>query len=135
MFADLPPDALVRLMSRTAVGAGIAGLFGAIVALLLGYPLAVLGVIIGIGAGLLGLRDLSRQVTRTDTNVEPSIKEVRRQMGGRTVLRLALVTALALGSALIWPSLGVGIVSGLVLYQFVFVVGAVRLAASQGGIK
>ena len=135
MFADLPPDALLRVVSRTAVGSGIAGAIGAIVALLLGYPLAIVGIAIGIAMGLLGLRDLTRQVTRTDGDVEPSMKEARRQMGSRTLLRLLLVTGISMGALFVSPSLGIGIMSGLVLYQFTFVVGALRLVASQGGIK
>ncbi len=133
MLENLPTNTLPRLLRRTTVSALAAGLVGFVVALFLSQPLAALGVAIGVGLAVLNLRFLDRQAARVELRGEQSSKAVRRQLGGKTTGRLAVVTVLVL--AVLWLSapLGIGIVAGLVIYQIVFVVNVMRVVASQGG--
>ncbi|MHB8335007.1 MAG: hypothetical protein ACYDEH_08985 [Acidimicrobiales bacterium] len=120
-------------MRRTTVSALAAGLVGFVVALVIAPPLAALGVAIGVGLAVVNLRFLDRQAARVELRGEQSSKAVRRQLGGKTTGRLAVVTVVVL--ALVWLNapLGIGIVSGLVIYQIVFVINVMRVVASQGG--
>jgi hypothetical protein len=56
-------------------------------------------------------------------------------LGGKTIGRLAVMTAVVL--LLVWldAPLGIGIVAGLVLYQIVFVANVLRVVSNQGGIE
>ncbi len=133
VLENLPTNTLPRLLRRTTVSALAAGLVGFVVALFLSQPLAALGVAVGVGLAVLNLRFLDRQAARVELRGEQSSKAVRRQLGGKTTGRLAVVTVLVLGVLWLSAPLGIGIVSGLVIYQIVFVVNVMRVVASQGG--
>jgi hypothetical protein len=84
---------------------------------------------------ILNLRFLDKQAARVELRGEQSTKAVRRQLGGKTTGRLAIMTVIVLGLVFLNAPLGIGIVAGLVLYQIVFVVNVLRVVASQGGIS
>jgi hypothetical protein len=122
------------LLRRTTLSAIIVGLVGFIVALLVAPPLSALGVVIGVGLAILNLRYLDRQAARVELQGEQSAKAVRRQLGGKTTGRLAMLTLVVLVVVWLNAPLGIGIVSGLVLYQIVFVANVLRVVANQGGM-
>ncbi len=134
MLENLPANTLPRLLRRTTLSAIAVGLVGFVVALLIAPPLAALGVVIGVGLAVLNLRFVDSQAAKVELRGEQSTKAVRRQLGGKTTARLAVVTVLVL--AVVWLNgpLGIGIVTGLVLYQIVFVVNVLRVVANQGGL-
>jgi len=74
------------------------------------------------------------RTVKVELRGEQSTKAVRRQMGGKTTARLLLMTAVVLVAVFLNAPLGIGIVSGLVLYQLVFVVNVLRVVTGQGGI-
>ena len=133
MLENLPTSTLARLLRRTTVSAVLVGAGATIVALAVAPPLAAVGVVLGVLLALANLRLLDRQPARVEVSGEQRRRAVRRQIGGRTAGRLAVVTLIVL--ALLWLSvpLGLGIVSGLVLYQVVFVLNVLRVVARQGG--
>lgn len=136
MLENLPASTLPRLLRRTAISALVVGVVAFIVAVFVATALAALGVALGVALAVVNLRLLDRQAARVEVGGEAkSTKAVRRQLGGRTTLRLVAITLLAL--LLIWldAPLGVGIVVGLVLYQIVFVVNVLRVVANQGGVE
>ena len=133
MLENLPANTLPRLLRRTTVSAIIAGFVGFVVALFVAPPLAALGLVTGVGLAILNLRFLDRQAAKVELRGEQSSKAVRRQLGGQTSGRLAVVTIVILGVVWLNPPLGIGIVSGLVLYQIVFVANVLRVVAGQGG--
>jgi fatty acid desaturase len=135
VLENLPPDTLPRLLRRTTLSAIVVGLVGFLVAIFVAPALAALGVVLGVGLAIVNLRFLDRQASRVELRGEQSTKAVRRQLGGRTTARLAVVTVVIL--ALVWldAPLGIGIVAGLVLYQIVFVMNVMRVVASQGGLQ
>ncbi len=134
MLDNLPPNTLPRLLRRTTLSALVVGSLGFIVALLIAPPLSALGLVLGVGLALLNLRYLDRQAARVELRGEQSSKAVRRQLGGKTTGRLAIMTVVVLAVVWLNAPLGIGIVSGLVLYQIVFVVNVMRVVANQGGM-
>lgn len=133
MLENLSPTTLPRLLRRTTLSAIVVGFLGFIVALLIAPPLSALGVVLGVGLAILNLRYLDRQAARVELKGEQNAKAVRRQLGGKTTGRLAIMTVIVLAVVWLNAPLGIGIVSGLVLYQIVFVINVMRVVADQGG--
>ncbi len=134
MLENLPTDTLPRLLRRTTLSAIIVGVIGVVVALLVAPPLAALGVILGVGMAILNLRFLDGQAVKVELRGEQSTKTVRRQLGRKTTTRLLIMTIVVLAAVFLNAPLGIGIVSGLVLYQLVFVANVLRVVTGQGGI-
>jgi hypothetical protein len=132
---NLPADTMPRLLGRTTTSALILGAVAFLMAVLLGSPLGAVGVAVGMGLSILNLRFMFRQIINADATQERTTKEVRRQLGGRTLARLGVLTVIAIGALIISTPLGVGIVVGLVLYQVVFVANVLRVMLAQGGIN
>lgn len=135
MLENLPTTTLARLLRRTVISALIAGALGFGVALALGFDVGALGLVVGVGLAILNLRYLDRQSARVELRGEQTSKAVRRQLGGKTTGRLALITLVVLVVVFLDAPLGIGIVAGLVLYQIVFVVNVIRVVANQGGLS
>jgi hypothetical protein len=134
VLENLPTDTLPRLLRRTTLSAIIVGVVGFAVAIVVAPPLAALGVVIGVGMAIMNLRFLDGQTAKVEMRGEQSTKAVRRQLGGRTTARLGVMTVVVIAAVLLNAPLGIGIVSGLVLYQLVFVVNVMRVVTGQGGI-
>jgi hypothetical protein len=134
VLENLPANTLPRLLRRTTLSAIAVGVVGFLVAIFVAPPLAALGVALGVGLAILNLRFLDAQAAHVELRGEQSTKAVRRQIGGKTTLRLAGVTVLVIGAVFLNAPLGIGIVSGLVLYQIVFVMNVLRVMANQGGM-
>ena len=134
MLENLPTDTLPRLLRRTTLSAIIVGVVGFAVAIFVAPPLAALGVVIGVGMAIMNLRFLDGQTAKVEMRGEQSTKAVRRQLGGRTTARLAVMTLVVIAAVFLNAPLGIGIVSGLVLYQLVFVANVMRVVTGQGGI-
>ena len=134
MLENLPTDTLPRLLRRTTLSAIIVGVLGFAVALFVAPPLAALGVVIGVAMAIANLRFLDGQTAKVEMRGEQSTKAIRRQLGGRTTARLVVMTVVVLAAVFLNAPLGIGIVSGLVLYQLVFVANVMRVVTGQGGI-
>jgi hypothetical protein len=135
VLENLPANTLPRLLRRTSLSAILVGFVAFVVAMLIAPPLAALGVALGVGLAIVNLRFLDRQAATVELRGEQSTKAVRRQLGGKTTGRLLVVTVVALGFVWLNAPLGIGIVSGLVLYQIVFVLNVLRVVANQGGME
>ena len=135
MLDNLPTTTLPRLLRRTILSAILVGSVGFLVALVIAPPLGALGEVLGVGLAIVNLRYLDRQAARVELQGEKSSRAVRRQLGGKTTGRLALMTVVVLGAVWLNAPLGIGIVAGLVLYQIVFVINVLRVVANQGGIE
>jgi hypothetical protein len=134
VLENLPTNTLPRLLRRTTFSALAVGLVGFVVAIFIAPPLAALGVALGVAGAILNLRFLDRQAANVELRGEQSTKAVRRQLGGKTTARLVVVTIVVLGFVWLNAPFGIGIVSGLVLYQIVFVANVLRVVANQGGL-
>jgi hypothetical protein len=134
VLENLPTNTLPRLLRRTTLSALAVGLVGFVVAIFVAPPLGALGVALGVALAIVNLRFLDRQASRVELQGEQTSKAVRRQLGGKTLGRIVVMTAIALLFLWLNAPLGIGIVAGLVLYQIVFVANVLRVMASQGGI-
>jgi hypothetical protein len=134
VLENLPTDTLPRLLRRTTLSTVIVGTLGFLVAAIFAPPLAALGVLIGVGMAIMNLRFLNGQAAKVELRGEQSTKAVRRQLGGRTTARLGVMTVVVVVAVLLNGPFGIGIVSGLVLYQLVFVANVMRVVTGQGGI-
>jgi hypothetical protein len=134
VLENLPTNTLPRLLRRTTLSALAVGIVGFVVAIFVAPPLAALGVALGVAGAILNLRFLDRQAAHVELRGEQSTKVVRRQLGGKTMARLIVVTIIVLGFVWLNAPFGIGIVSGLVLYQIVFVANVHRVVANQGGL-
>jgi ATP synthase I subunit len=134
VLENLPADTLPRLLGRITIAAVIVGAIGFGVAVLLGTPIGAVGLVVGVALSIGNLRLLARQVSHAQVDGEASTKKLRRQLGGRTIVRLGVLTAIVLVALAISTPLGVGIVAGLVLYQVVFVANVFRVVVAQGGL-
>jgi len=135
VLENLPITTLPRLLRRTVISALIVGAAGFVVAVTLGWYVGALGEIIGVGLAIMNLRYLDRQASRVELKGEQTTKAVRRQLGGKTTGRLAVITAIVLVVVFLDAPLGIGMVAGLVLYQIVFVINVLRVVAGQGGLQ
>ncbi|HEY1825495.1 MAG TPA: hypothetical protein VGG21_05995 [Acidimicrobiales bacterium] len=135
MLENLPTDTLPRLLRRTTLSAVVVGAAGFLVAIFLAPAMGALGLVLGMGLAVLNFRQLARRSSQVEMQGEQNTKAVRRQLGSNTIVRLGALTAIVL--VLLWldTPLGVGIVSGLVLYQIVFVLNVFRVVANQGGVQ
>jgi uncharacterized membrane protein len=134
VLENLPTDTLPRLLRRTTLSAIIVGVVGFVVAIFVAPPLAALGLVLGVGMAIANLRFLDNQAGKVEMRGEQSAKAIRRQLGSKTTLRLAAMTVVVLVVVFLNAPLGIGIVSGLVLYQVVFVVNVMRAVTGQGGM-
>jgi hypothetical protein len=135
VLENLPTNTLPRLLRRTTLSAIAVGAVGFVVAIFIAPPTAALGVAVGIALAVANFRQLVRQTGLVEVKGEQNTKVVRRQLGGRTAARLGVLTVIVL--VLLWlnPPLGIGIVSGLVIYQIVFVFNVLRVVTNQGGVQ
>lgn len=131
-LTDLDLPVLARVLRRTVLSALIVGTGGVVVALFLSAPYAALGIGIGIATAIVNLRFLDGGVSKVETKGETNTKVVRRILATRTASRLALITAVAIGLMFLNGSLGIGMVSGLVIFQILFVINVGRALASSG---
>jgi ABC-type transport system involved in multi-copper enzyme maturation permease subunit len=135
VLENLPTDTLPRLLRRTTLSAIAVGAVGFLLAIFIAPPTAALGVAVGIALAIFNFRQLVRQTGLVEVKGEQNTKVVRRQLGGRTAARLAVLTAIVLVMLWLNAPLGIGIVSGLVIYQIVFVFSVLRVVANQGGVQ
>ena len=135
MLENLPSNTLPRLLRRTTLSAVAVGAVGFVIAIFIAPPTAALGVAVGIALAIGNFRQLVRQTGLVEVKGEQNTKVVRRQLGGRTAARLAVLTVIVLAMLWLNAPLGIGIVSGLVIYQIVFVFSVLRVVANQGGVR
>ncbi len=132
MLENLPTDTLPRLLRRTTLSAIIVGVVGFAVAIFVAPPLAALGVVLGVTMAIVNLRFLDSQAVKVELRGEQNTKTLRRQFGRKTTSRLLIMTVVVLAAVFLNAPLGIGIVSGLVLYQLVFVANVLRVVTRQG---
>lgn len=116
----LPVAALVNLRRSliVAVCLGLAALLGTA---LFGRPLAGIFACIGLALGALNTRMVQRSVLRFASNDAPNKKSRFTQS---VLARLALVTLLAVGCALLVRPDGLGVFTGLAAFQLVMLLAA-----------
>jgi len=116
---DLSLSAVAAIsMRRLAVIAAVLGV--AMIAALTPFGLAGIALFgcVGIGLGLLNTVLIRRTADRYATSNDPHRK---RHSAGNVLGRLAIITVLALGCAVLLRPHGMGVFLGLALFQFVMI--------------
>ena len=135
ILGALEPGALRTMLRRLTIGACLMGGGGVLVALALGQPWVAVGIVLGVAGGFLNLRMVDRQVSNASVDPEAPTKQLRRNVGSRTMARLAIITAVVIGVLVIYAPLGIGIVVGLVLFQLAFVFNVIQVMVAKGGVE
>jgi len=117
-FIDLDAVRLGRALRRTRLLAVAAGVVGLVVASVVGYPLAGLGIVLGLGLGALNTRWVDTSVAKLQH--VGGAKAARRPLAVRTLGRLGVTTACVLALLVLVTPMGFGALGGLVLYQAAF---------------
>gem|GEM_PF-5088999 len=117
-FIDLDAVRLGRALRRTRILAVVFGVIGLVVASVVGYPEAGLGIVVGLILGGVNTRWVDTSVARLQ-NVGGA-KAARRPLAMRTLVRLGFTTACVLALLILVTPMGFGALGGLVLYQAAF---------------
>lgn len=122
------PD-VAAVARRTMVVALILGVVGLAVLLFFDQPWAALGLCIGLGMGMGNFRLIVRSVLKVGARAQAN---KRRPLALSTLSRLMLMTVVAL--ALVWldAPLGLGIIGGLALFQFLLLANVTRSMLRMG---
>jgi hypothetical protein len=132
-LSDLEGTALAKVLRRTMVSSIIVGGGAVVIALVLSFPWAALGIALGLGMAVVNLRFLDSGMAKLRTDdAETNRKALRRAVGTKTAGRLGVITVIAIGLMLLNGPLGIGAVVGLVVFQLNFVVNVGRVVVSQG---
>lgn len=103
---------VARRTTLVAVGVGVVALaVGAVV----GYPLAGLGLCLGLAMALVNFRAISRATVKAASSAR---EDKRRPLAFSTLGRLGVISVVALGVTFVEPQLGFGILVGLAAFQF-----------------
>lgn len=116
------PD-LAQLSKRTVIGALVIGVVGFLFCLVIGALLAGVGLCIGLGLGISNFRMIHSSVAKVGARVE---ENKRRPLVLNTMGRLAVVSVIALGLTFISFDLGLGVMGGLALFQFLLLANVTR---------
>ena len=110
----IPAGKMLNLR-RPLLMAGAMGALGLLATGLLGHILMGVFGCIGLGLGLLNTRLVQRSVSRATITETPS----KRALAFSALGRLAIITVLAVGLALIIRPDGLGVFAGLAVFQFI----------------
>lgn len=134
-FSEVDLPALTKMLRRTMLMAIAIGAVAMVVAFMLAPPLAGVGIALGVALAIMNLRAMDAGVAKAETKGTTNRKVLRRLLGTRTVTRLTVITAVAIGLLLLSPPLGIGVVIGLVIFQIVFVLNAARAVGVGTGLS
>jgi hypothetical protein len=112
--SSIPAGKMLNLR-RPLIMAGAIGVLGIIATAVAGHVLMGVFGVIGLALGLLNTRLVQRSVSRATITENPS----KRALAFSAVGRLAVVSILAIGIALLVRPDGLGIFVGLAVFQFI----------------
>jgi hypothetical protein len=116
------PD-VAAVARRTMVLALVAGVVGLALLLFFDEPWAALGLCVGIALGMANFRLIVRSVLRVGRREQAN---KRRPLALNTLGRLGAMTAVALVLVWVEPPLGLGIIGGVALFQFLLLGNVTR---------
>ena len=119
---------MLRHTVFVALGAGIVALG---VLSLVGLPLAGLGACIGLGLGLVNIRLVMSTASRLNAS---GLAKIKRPMAMNTLMRLALTTVVAIVLVVVNLPLGMGVLGGVAVFYFLFVVNLIVTLLRQGAV-
>lgn len=130
MFEHFQLPDVTAVARRTMLAALAVGVVGLVVLLLFSQTWAALGLCIGVALGIGNFRLIVRSVLKVGRRMEGNR---RRPLAMNTLSRLMAMTIVALVLAWVKPPLGLGIIGGLALFQFVLLANVTRSMLRAGG--
>ena len=115
VFANLSLPQISSLARRTALVAIGLGVLGLVVTVVMGYPLAGVGVCLGLAMAMVNFRLITRATVKASASERA---DKRRPLVTNTLGRLGVISAIALLLAWLVRPLGFGTIIGLALFQF-----------------
>lgn len=129
MFERFQLPDIAAVARRTMIAALIVGVLGLVVLLLFSQNWAALGFCIGIGLGIANFRLIIRSVLKVGRRAEGN---KRRPLAMNTLGRLMAMTVVALVLAWVEPPLGLAIIGGLALFEFLLLGNVTRSMLKAG---
>jgi hypothetical protein len=129
MFERVQLPDVAAVARRTMLGALVVGVLGLVVLLLFSQNWAALGLCIGIALGMGNFRLVVRSVVKVGRRTEGN---KRRPLAMNTLGRLMTMTVIALVLAWVEAPLGLGIIGGLALFQFLLLANVTRSMLKAG---
>jgi hypothetical protein len=129
MFANFALPDLARVSRRTMLSALVIGVVGLVACLALNAPLVGLGLCVGLGLGILNFRLIQRSVIKVGLRDD---ENHRRPLATNTVIRLGIISVIALGLLFLSFDLGLGVMAGLALFQLVLLGNVARSMFKMG---
>jgi len=138
MFERFQLPDVANVARRTMVSALVVGVLGLVVLLLFSQNWAALGFCIGIGMGIGNFRLIVQSVVKVGRRAGAN---KRRPLAMNTLARLMAMTVVALVLAWVEPPLGLAMIAGLAIFQFLLLANVTRsmlragvTAGSPGGL-
>jgi O-antigen/teichoic acid export membrane protein len=129
MFANFALPDLARVSRRTMLSALVIGVVGLVACLALNAALTGLGLCIGLGLGIFNFRLIQRSVVKVGLSEN---ENHRRPLATNTVIRLGIISVIALGLLFLSFDLGLGVMAGLALFQLVLLGNVARSMFKMG---
>lgn len=122
MLANFPLTQVDQVIRRTLYAAAVVGAVGISLALGLGYPLAIPGVVLGMVLAVANHRVFQATAMRFTTD-EGSLD--RKPFAGTVFLRLGACTGVAVLLLVLLPPMGWGVVGALAVFQFLLLINSI----------
>jgi len=119
------------MLRRTVFAALGVGIVAVVVLAIVGYPLAGLGACLGLGLGLVNIRLVMSTASRLNAS---GLAKIKRPMAMNTLMRLGLTTVVAVILVVVNLPLGMGMLGGVAVFYFLFVISLVATLLRQGAV-
>jgi hypothetical protein len=129
MFSRFSLPDIERVSRRTVFSALAIGIVGLVVSAAVSHALVGLGLCLGLGLGIGNFRMIQRSVLKVGSRGD---ENHRRPLALNTAGRLALISVLALGLLFVSFSLGLGVMAGLAVFQFLLLLNVARSMLKMG---
>lgn len=130
MFERFQLPDIAAVARRTMIAALVVGVVGLAALLFFDQPWAALGLCIGLGMGMANFRLILRSVMKVGAR---AVANKRRPLAMNTLSRLMLMTVVALVLVWVEPPLGLGIIGGVAVFQFLLLANVTRAMLKAAG--
>ncbi|MDA8398680.1 MAG: ATP synthase subunit I [Actinomycetota bacterium] len=133
MFADIISEPqLARAYRKTTITSTIIGVIGLVALVLTRNGIAGIGLCIGLGVGVVNLRLVQASVSRIAASGH---EKPKRPLAMHTFARLAVLTAIAIGMLVVEAPLGLGMLIGMMIFQFAFLANLAKAVFGTGRVS
>lgn len=122
MIANFPLTQVDQVIRRTLYGSVVVGAIGIALAIGLGYPIAIPGVIVGMVLAVANHRVFQSTAMRFTTD-EGTVE--RKPFAGTVFLRLGACTGVAILGLIFLPAFGWGVVCSLAAFQGILLLNSI----------